>query len=466
MSSVTRLDIAHAFVTLYDALHARHPVTTELEAWPDTSEFANGQSELLRAVDEDATVDSDVVSEAVSADSPRLFGALTAADLVLSAANSETPSPDPATSLLQERRRRHGSYFNSVDLGAVLAKRVDQRQVQEGNESLSDALGVLRVHAETWSAVEHVLIARDLDHNHSPGSALRLAAVPVSAESGDLRMTSTSTEQGRRIYLADPDPGLAARVPAAAAALVDADIGLAPEVTLDGDILRAWQAALDPVNSPTWVFAGTGPVPGAYVGASAPVGAGKTVAGDRLSPNRGVLLHGITGTVIAVQDKRAGFTITADLLDAYGLAGAPTESHDEGMEPGSKLTVIESLAGRFAIYICEDLGREMDLAPELIELGITHLIVPILATEMLDHRWQQQSSSQIAQRAGTTTMVVNSVTLGRFTNDGEPARTFLVAEPRHGTYAPDLHWAHNPDAKTMSPRDDATTPRVLTTRSR
>jgi len=432
MSSVDRVDVADAFATLYDALHSRRPGTTELEAWPDSSEFAEGQADVSRDVDDDATIDADLVADLTApaaAGGPRLFGAVAGLDLVLSAANDMTPSPDPVTSLLQERRRRDGGYLTSASRGAVLAKRVDQRQVQEGHESLADALGVLRVRRETWSAVEHVVVANDLDHSHAPGDELRLAAVPMGAEGSDLRMASTTTKQGRRIYVAAPAPGLKTRVPAAASALRGADIGLAPEVTLSDDILRAWQAAADPGSSPTWVFAGTGPVTGNYAGVSAPVGTGKTVGGDSLSPNRGVLLHGLTGEVIAVQDKRAGFTITPNMRASYGLAGAPDESHDEGMEHGSRLTLVESRAGRFAVYICEDLGREIDLAHQLVELGVTHLIVPILATAMGTHEWHRQSSSHIAQRAGTTTVVVNSLTLGRFDDDDQPASTSCWPSP-------------------------------------
>lgn len=182
-----------------------------------------------------------------------------------------------------------------------------------------------------------------------------------------------------------------------------------------------------------FVLAGTGPVtdPGACPGQSAPVGVAITSTGGTLSPNRAVLLNGPFAKVLAVQDKRAGFTITPNLLADYGLATAVHESHDEGMEPGSRMTVVESRAGRFAIYVCEDLGREIDLAPQLVELGITHLIVPILATPMEEYRWQQMASSHIAQRAGTTTIVINSATLGRFLGS-DPARTLLVVEPAAG----------------------------------
>lgn len=466
MSSDSRHDVAVAFAIVHDELRARRPVTTELEAWAHDRNFGAAQAGVIAAVDASATIDASQVAALRGGASARLFAALTGLDLVLSAANSDTPSSDPVTALLQSRRRRQGAYLASAEDGAVLAKRVDQRQVQVGSETLADALGVLRVAPDTWRLVHHMVVPRSEDHSHSPGDLLQVAAVPLGADSDDLTMESTTTQHGRHIYIATPTSSLAGRVPSAASGLHGVDLGLAPELTLDSDGLTAWRQSSEPFSSPTWVFAGTGPLLEVFEGASAPATAITSASGAPLRPNRGVLLHGPTGRVIAVQDKRAGFTITPSLLEDYGLPTVPAVSHDEGMEPGSALTIIESRAGRFAIYICEDLGREIELAHQLAEIGVTHLIVPVLATPMMDYRWQHLSSSRMAQFAGVTTMVINSLTLGRFDKDGNPAKTLLLVEPENGSYNGAVQWVFNGTAATMTAAQDAVAPRRVTTRSR
>ena len=102
--------------------------------------------------------------------------------------------------------------------------------------------------------------------------------------------------------------------------------------------------------------AGSGAVTGTHPGASAPTTSTATSDGQPLQPNRAVLLHGKTGAIIAVQDKRYGFTILPTIKDDYGLSAAPDVQLDEGIAQGKRLTIVESRLGRVAILICEASG--------------------------------------------------------------------------------------------------------------
>jgi len=458
MSSILGVDVAKAFAQLYDELMQTPPVATELETWPASPAYRQAEVRVTGLIGTGLQIDESSLTAEIAAGRPATMGALAAIDTVLRRANDDNPGRTPQTIELQKRRWRQGGYYVSADDGAVLSRRASQREPQQGAETLADKFDIVRVAPESWTHAQFIVVDSNLDYRVLPGDELRVAALPMSVLPEDLDMTSTQTAQGRPVYIARPGPDLHAHVSTAATAVHGADLALAPESTLDANGLDAWQLAATS-EMPTWVFAGTGPVGGDLPGGSAPLGTGTTVDGDELMPNRGVLLHGPTGDVIAVQDKRSGFTILPGLLAAYRLPNDPPVGHDEGMEPGRTLTVVESKAGRFAVFICEDLGREMDLAADLVGFGITHLLVPILATPIRVREWHQSIARRVTQRAGTTVVVFNSLVLGREENPAQPAATMMVVEQRADAYAGEEHMERNLGGLVVAPRDDALTPR-------
>src|SRR4029078_9292946 len=68
--------------------------------------------------------------------------------------------------------------------------------------------------------------------------------------------------------------------------------------------------------------AGSGAVNGTHPRASAPTTRTATSDGQPLQPNRAVLLHGKTGAIIAVQDKRYGFTTPPTIKKHFRLSAA------------------------------------------------------------------------------------------------------------------------------------------------
>jgi hypothetical protein len=203
------------------------------------------------------------------------------------------------------------------------------------------------------------------------GGIVPVGQIPFAAP-GEIKLAHDTTAAGINVYTCTPDAGLVGRVAKAMAAFraAGSQIALVPEATLTDEILAIWQAVCAP-GGPEWVLVGTGDVTDAHPGASAPPVGLVTAGGITLGPNRAVLLDGRTGDVIAVQDKRYGFTILPDLRASYGLASAPKVTLDEGMIQGKKLTIIESRAGRVAILVCEDLDHITQDGAMLRELGVS-----------------------------------------------------------------------------------------------
>lgn len=462
------VDAADAFARLYDQLVALSPAPTDIDAWLADKAADDRRALVEGSLRPDATVPEDTVDCPEPAEA---FGALRALDNILRAAGGTVPLPKRAVATLALRRR----YLSTGRLdvggpGAVLPGRVSPGRPAAGAQRLSDAVHTVRVSKATWHHVALLRVPPGHDHPHRAGDNLRLSALPMLGEPADLVMAATETA-GRAIYVATPAESVTARVPAAAGSLPDCDIALLPESTLTDDVADAWRRELTDL-SPTWVLIGTGPVTvGDDRGGSARrTHSSTTREGEPLMPNRAVLVHGPSATIIAVQDKQRGFTLEPSMLADYGLAGAPAVDHDEGVLFGKSLTLVESRAGRFVILICEDLGRLAELAPAVLELGVSHAFTPILATPILAHRWQQTAGTHLTTHGGTTVLVANSVALGRFVPDGEgtdvPADTVMVIETNKKSYSPHVETDCNPASASMNAEQDALTPRLVTATAR
>jgi hypothetical protein len=465
MSTVTDpMDLGDAFALVYDALEGSRPTAIEMDTWPTTDPCRRTRQHVMDTARPDLTLPGALVQEALDDGPAAMYGLLLAVDLLLSRANGPTAPAqgDRLGFTAWTRRIRHGRYNRMGGTGAVLPRRTTSPRPLGGPESLREAFGILRVSPETWSGTRYIRVPKELDHSAAASDGLSLAALPMGADSNDIVMASETLATGRRIYTARPSDHVIDHVASATGALAGQgiDVGLIPEITLDADVLRAWQTHLTD-GAPTWVLAGTGPIDDPTMpGASSPNGIATTSTGAALLPNRAVLLHGPTGRIVAVQDKQYGFTIAPTYLSAYQLGSAPHEMHSEGMADGRDTTVIESNAGRFGIFVCEDIGRLTSLASTVQELGLTHILVPILATPIQRYRWQERAADHLALYVGTTTIVFNSLTLGRWhpgTRRG--AYTLLASRPDLTNSATTTSVHRNPHAASMTDHEDALTPR-------
>lgn len=227
---------------------------------------------------------------------------------------------------------------------------------------------------------------------------------------------------------------LIGRIDPALAALATAEVhlGLIPESALDDTVLQGWQRVLGDHSQPTgslqWLLAGTGPV--TTVGVDVQPGTTKL-------PNRAVVLTS-DGDVVFTQDKRAGFTMSPEQIRRYRLEpvlGA-NDTLAEHIRKGSLLTIIDASAGRFAIAICEDHGRLIEIGGLCAKMGVTHLLVPVIAPAMWSGGWQCTGARQLASELGVSTAVGNSLAVdqrGRADADGvsPPAITLFAVQAPH-----------------------------------
>jgi hypothetical protein len=93
--------------------------------------------------------------------------------------------------------------------------------------------------------------------------------------------------------------------------------------------------------------------------------------------NQAHLIDRDSGLSLLKQEKRAGFTLTPRLLRDWRLQSAlGTHRLDENITLGGKLRLLESRAGRFAIFVCEDSGRTAEQAPLAMRVNASRILVP------------------------------------------------------------------------------------------
>lgn len=192
-----------------------------------------------------------------------------------------------------------------------------------------------------------------------------------------------------------------------------AHIGVLPELALTDDLLAWWQETLQHTPRPResrlqWILVGTGPL--------------TTGPGADPQPNRATLLHRRTGEVIFQQDKCEPFTLSDDQIEHWQLSALKPGPRAEWMRDSRDRYVLDAWAGRFAVLVCEDLSRVMEVGTDLSALGPTHLFIPIFAPPIIRHRWQQQSAVQFANTVGSVSIVANSQAVRPLPNGDGPPR--------------------------------------------
>jgi len=464
------MDPADAFVRLYDVL--RWCPAGRLEQWWEQGEDIADR--VCSDVESTGDLPDRWMPENPSA-TPEYFGVLRGLDRALRNADQAADAlTDRQLGYLRTRWRLTGR-LNDKTNGILLFRRA--RAARPSTlpgvpvvQALDDFLQLLRVPDHRSSHIHLTQLPEGLDlpaaefgytRDLEPLPPLPIAQLPLLAEMDDLHWEL----QGPAYYQVGPQDHLRLHLRAALEALdaSNAVVAILPEASLNDALVEEWQNLLRDNPRPehsrlTWILVGTGPV----------LSVGGQPSSDRL-PNRAVLLHR-RGDFLLTQDKQHGFTFTTDQQTEYGvdLGGARAEHIAEGTD----LSLLEARHGRFGILICEDLNWHYQQG-DIIEAGVTHLFVPVLAAAMWDQSWQATAAKVLVMEAGTDIAVSNGLAIHRYvpaayaSAPNTPAPTLLVI-----ACVPDKHdqwpshadlvrtYACPADEATKSARDDALTPRI------
>ncbi len=414
MSTIT--EVSDAFVELYDSLE-RVPGHT-LSAWlPAGRQVADGvEREVLR---EEAVPSwcATRLREWTRKPNEDAFGALLGLYRAILRADPGRDSPhDRRMGRLRARYKRCGRLNKRTGGALVFSRTVPLRPwAENAPDSLVDVVpGISRVSEHTWrrTLFKRVPAAKDLVLKDQ---SLVVAQLPFLASRDDVEWLRIRDPDGNGVDFYSVKPlghQLREYVTTALSELDNsgAQLAILPEASLDAELLNAWCEAMRrnprPASSQlAWVLLGTGPIPNLE---------GLAPHDSRL-PNRAVLVGRTDGSILVSQDKRAGFRLDVEQQRRYGLAdvlGCETVLY-EYIALGTELFILESVAGRFAIAICEDHGRVLNNAKLLYELAVSHLLVPVIAPAMYSKSWQATSARQLTEEFGIAVYVSNSHAIDR-----------------------------------------------------
>lgn len=381
----------------------------------------------------------------------------------------------PARALQPYRTRflQTGNLRADAHRGALVVVHTYPTRPQSGPTTLSEVFPRLRiVDSGTWARTRWRTLSRLRDIDRMPNTPLRIASLPILA-AGDVTF-NRSTNGVQSYYTAQPVTApVSSRITRALRALdaTDAHVALLPESACDDTLLDEWRRACLAVpctSALRLLLVGTGPIT-----ASVPTSATATV-GPGTTTNRAAVLDRRTGEILLLQDKQRGFSMDDTYLGRAGLTALMPGPVDERIPVSPSLNVLNSLAGRLGVLICEDLGRVTDIGAHAVAVGISHVFAPILATPIIGYRWQQTAGTSLLAE-GTAVIVVNSIALGRYNPiDGTtvdrdtPAITMLALYPNGCN--DHTHWSglivSSPESADrgllkLSYEDDALTPRVV-----
>lgn len=438
MSSVPE-DIGDAMCHVHDAVMQLAPGAS------DITSVLRGRERDISGLERDILGAGVVDGARVDVDSTESsLIALFALDRVLARANPELSSSaaaEPVAHLL-ERVERTGRFSDRAD-GALLAKRCASPRPGPPDRVRAAVTSVVRVSREKWASVDHVLVPHLCDLDASiRRTGLRAGTMTFVDDMAQFDLRELTVDGGSCGYRLAPNADLvnADHVDHAMRALTESsiEIGVLPEGVWSDDLGPAWDATLTSTSfgdSLRWVIPGTGPS-----------GVGETDP----PPNRAWLIDHVTGRAVTHQDKRLRFTLTDYLIRDYCLEDElpGPEGHEEDIHAPARLAVIESSVGRFAVLICEDLNGLMDDAELLLQVGATHVIVPIFSKEIVQGDWTCEGAGRLASDVGSTVLVLNSAAVeNRRRERGihvDPWASAFVVGPRMGggaVYAPGLSHA-------------------------
>jgi predicted amidohydrolase len=404
-------DPADLFLRLYADLSPAAVTDDLVEEWFDSiQDFADYVAETsLNGGAFDPEQVHDAIDEYPDDPDERRYGYLLGLDRAFAYLHPDLDAAALAGDLtdLLRRFRTDGRFNVDPQLGALLPRYTAPPRLGLTNppdwEQKADLFSnVTCVSPENWAQLRSARVPRI---NDVPAAArlegVTVACVPMCGRDDAVIEPAPNTQ--RASYLVTPrnTKALRDRIPEVIRVLdaSRADVAVLPELTLRKELLAHWRRALaappPPGSRLRLIMAGTGPLVEAAV-------SGQVV-------NRGVILAR-SGELLATQDKRHPFLLTADQIAEWGLADAlGPDARAEPLHPGASLTVLESGMGRICILICEDLGRTTSDGLLLAEVGPSHILAPVLSKPTTSHRWEHSDAKKWASAIGSHTIVSNSL---------------------------------------------------------
>jgi predicted amidohydrolase len=314
-------------------------------------------------------------------------------------------SPPPGLEHVSWRLRRTGVLNTPALAGAVLPAcvRADPPASPVAESTRDILTSVVRVTPDVWKKTELIRVPalHDFDADEIEVS-LAVACVPMADDFRELAISRRNPafyEIG-----ANDTPAMRKRIETLLPRLdsCGAQIAVLPELTTTPKLVELWSAIIaanprPPSSKLRWLFAGTGAFP----------------SGNREPFNRATLLSRRGGTTIATQDKRFPFVLTDTQIGEWKLERLGDGPLAELIERGKKFHLLESTLGRLVVLICEDLGRSFDTGPDVRALGVSHIVAPVFSKPVVQYFWEHQRARDYVAHGGVTTIVANSVAVGR-----------------------------------------------------
>jgi predicted amidohydrolase len=317
------------------------------------------------------------------------------------------------------RYRERGRLDSGSGPGALLPRFVRPGRDTQLPSDLRDAFHmVVRVSAEDWERTDHLVLPPHGPFDTPRRDRLVVGTTPLVADPAEL-LWEVHSRRERRFYRIYPrDAEATRRRIRDVVAGFDAGgvhIGLAPEATLTPALLSEWQRALRERpgadrSELRLVLAGSGNI-------------------DEVDPpsNTAVLLDARTGEVLLRQRKLFRFSLFADDLEHWRLIDRlGGDAIDEDLEPGERLTIVETGWGRLAVLICEDLARVPALAQPLHAHNVSLILVPVFSRPTRAHRWEHVHAQNYSDSTGTSIVAANSLVMASVLG-GDPAPGTAIA---------------------------------------
>jgi len=430
------LDPAQVFAILLHYYRSNHDdmCRVDISEWRGSEEVTAATQRLAQQIRRSGVVTRrqfiDAMSRPVQA-----FTLLRAVDLALRSVDPHNGTHDRGRlGGYRQKFRKSKCYYGDEKVGYVLPRRCFPTRPQPVPDNLSEHLESLMLVPKIPDHLHFDLLTSrpELDFEEAvrketiKSKKIKVGCVPFIDNLGELDITPIDRKDAwYSIRLKRGDNAAARRDwtrhwrERSEHALANLDqsgahIGILPELSLTDDLLAWWKDMLQRTPRPRvsrlqWILVGTGSL-------TARPGAGP-------QPNRATLLHRRTGELIFQQDKCEPFTLSADQIESWQLSALKPGPRAEWMRDGRDRYVLDAWAGRFAVLVCEDLSRVMEVGTDLSKLGPTHLFIPIFAPPIIRHRWQQQSAVQFANTVGSVSVVANSQAVRLLANgDGPPRR--------------------------------------------
>lgn len=314
------------------------------------------------------------------------------------------PTTTAELAAIKERYMECGMLGNENSRGQLLPRLGAPGAALARLESAADALRyVVRVPEDDLAKVDLVWIGNQVgDGDAIVHRELAVGCAPMVESYDELEISRAGTSAHPQYRLAPRTDVVEARVQSVLEELDDsgAMIGLLPEATLDDRLVEVWQSVLASTERPAdsrlcMVVCGTGPV-GAQKGASPP---NRAVVLDRVAPHE----------PLWIQDKRFGFTMDPNQLTDWQLAKAlGYEQTAEDIDVSGSTVVVDSLFGRIAITVCEDLARLGKLKAPLEACGVSLILAPVFSKEVRPHYWED-AAGKFYVADGAAVVVCNSL---------------------------------------------------------